>query len=33
VRISEMSVRIKDLAQETALMQHELAKLKARKQA
>lgn len=29
VRISEMSTRIKDLAQETALLQHDLAKLKA----
>ena len=32
VRISEMSTRIKDLAQETALVQHELARLKAEKQ-
>ena len=28
VRISEMSTRIKDLAQETALLQHELARMK-----
>ena len=31
VRISEMSTRIKDLAQETALLQHDLAKIRGEK--